>query len=179
MLVDPPQPAEYRAVEIAFYTSANPPLTQLVSAAAADFEASSTEMRVRIGEYFLKPLGDDRYVMSGPAMELTLKPIGIDGSLWHVTGTIQNGGPFVGRGVLHQAFDVTPPKRHLSYRVLLNDRAIIGAEEFAGGRGYPEKLAIAGFELRESQMLMKERERTVLKYSIATDPKAIAIVELA
>ena len=134
-------------------------------------------MRVRIGDYFLKPTGDDGYIISGPAMELTLKAIGVDGSLWQITGMMSDGRRFAGRGALHSAFDVNPPKRQLGYRILLGDRAIVGAEEYPGN--HPERFTVAGFELREPRVLMKQGDRALLTYSVTGDPGAIAIVDFA
>ncbi|MBV8780948.1 MAG: hypothetical protein JO353_06075 [Phycisphaerae bacterium] len=122
----PPVPADFRAVEISVYQLNVSAVTELVSVTAMDFEASTKEMRVRIGNYALQPIESDRYRIAGPRTDLILTPVGRDGSLWMVQGSVLETRFGHGRGVLHSAFDVSPPKTRDRFAILSADRAMVG-----------------------------------------------------
>ena len=168
---DPPQPFQYRAVEIDCYSLAGKHEHKLINVDAADFEARRSELRVRIGEFSLQPSELDRFKLAGPDVDLILTPGGRDGTLWRISGSVF-GQNIEGGGLLHVDFGDAPKPAGIDYRILFDDRAIVG---FLAGQKLDETIEVRTFRLQRRRVLTKER----YMYDVSNEPTAVAIVDRA
>ena len=166
---DPPQPSEYRAVEIDSYSFDGESEHRLITVDAADFEAKRGELRVRVGDYSLQPEDAASFKLAGPEVELTLQPGGSDGTLWSASGGVL-GRNATGRCILHVDFGDAPKPAGTDIRILFDDRAIVRS---VAGRTAEERIDAEAFHLQRQRRLSNER----WQYSVLNDAGAIAICD--